>query len=124
MKLILTLCHVGEETGESFTVELGEITWGSVKSLVMPVARAACAARCQTYREGDVRTGEIREVVLTMTFGNYYGSAFVLVKELVAKLQEQAAGTEAEAKGRSLPEPVRRRVDAGMSLRDAWTQAG
>ena len=124
MKFTLILRRTGEKAGESFTIELGAMTWESVRTTALPVTKGACAVRCQTYHEGDVRTGEICEVVLTMTFGNHYDSALVLIKDLVAGLQDQATGTEAEAKERSLPESVRRRVDAGMSLQDAWTQAG
>jgi hypothetical protein len=58
-------------------------------------------ARYQARREDDVRSGEICAVMLDMTFGNHYGSAFVLVKDLVAELQEKAAKAETASKAKT-----------------------
>jgi hypothetical protein len=102
VEIRLILRHTGEDTKpQSFTVNLGAITWGSIERTVLPVARGACIAHYQARREGDVRTGEICAVTLDMMFGNHYGSAFVLVKDLVAELQEKAAKAETAPKAKA-----------------------
>ncbi len=102
MEIRLVLRHTGEDTKpQSFAVDLGVMTWESVKRTVLQVARGACIARYQACREDDVRSGEICAVTLDMTFGNYYGSAFVLVKDLIAELQEKAAIAEMASKAKT-----------------------
>lgn len=115
---IVLNCVRGEE--QIGSVELTFDLKEDSKLTATSLAQQLCAAAdgCTHLNLGiDHNTGAVS---VDIAFGNeLYDSACIRFKDWLAGLQLPAETTK-----RSLPYAVQRRVDAGMSLNQAWLQAG
>lgn len=98
--LTIVLRHTGADTkDQTFSVNLGDnFNLEGMRTEILAIANGARFVGYRATRQGGTHSGVLCAIYLTVVFDSHYETAFVAIKELVAKVQQKVVDAETARK--------------------------